>query len=106
MLPSRRLLVADGPKSSLPRALFRMTAAASSGPALRMKRHLVIFARAPQRGRVKSRLAEGIGGGAALQFYRRTLATVLRRGGGARGPARVVPPVPCHPPRSAARRAL
>lgn len=46
-----------------------------------MKRHLVIFAKAPQRGRVKSRLAEGIGAAAALQFYRRTLATLLRRVG-------------------------
>src|SRR5258708_34109212 len=97
MLPSRRLLVADGPKSSLPRALFRRTAAASSGPALRMKRHLVIFARAPQRGRVKSRLAEGIGGGAALQFYRRTLATVLRRRGRHRRCGGVAARPPYHP---------
>jgi len=44
-----------------------------------MKRTLVIFARAPQLGQVKRRLARGIGAGAALAFYRRVLATVLRR---------------------------
>lgn len=40
---------------------------------------LVVFARAPALGRVKSRLARGIGMTAALAFYRRSLATVLRR---------------------------
>ncbi|HTY67840.1 MAG TPA: TIGR04282 family arsenosugar biosynthesis glycosyltransferase [Alphaproteobacteria bacterium] len=44
-----------------------------------MTRTLIVFARAPQLGRVKQRLARGIGPGAALAFYRRTLATVLRR---------------------------
>ncbi len=39
-----------------------------------MTRHLVIFARAPQMGRVKRRLAEGIGVTAALHFHRTTLA--------------------------------
>ncbi|HEX9465950.1 MAG TPA: TIGR04282 family arsenosugar biosynthesis glycosyltransferase [Alphaproteobacteria bacterium] len=66
-----------------------------------MKRHLVIFARAPQRGRVKSRLAEGIGGGAALQFYRRTLATVLRRVGRDRRWRSVLAVTPDHAARSA-----
>jgi uncharacterized protein len=46
-----------------------------------MRRRLVIFAKAPALGRVKSRLARGIGAGAALAFYRRTLATLLRRVG-------------------------
>jgi uncharacterized protein len=46
-----------------------------------MKRRLVVFARAPQLGRVKQRLARGIGAAAALAFYRRTLAVVLRRVG-------------------------
>lgn len=46
-----------------------------------MKRLLVIFAKAPALGRVKSRLARGIGAGAALAFYRRTLSTLLRRVG-------------------------
>lgn len=41
--------------------------------------HLVIFAKAPRLGGVKSRLARGIGRLAALAFYRRTLATLLRR---------------------------
>ena len=44
-----------------------------------MKRSLVVFARAPRLGRVKSRLAKGIGAGAALAFYRHMLARVLRR---------------------------
>lgn len=44
-----------------------------------MRRHLVVFARAPVLGRVKTRLAKGIGAGAALAFYRRTLTLVLRR---------------------------
>lgn len=43
------------------------------------RRTLVVFAKAPVLGRVKSRLAAGIGAGAALAFYRRTLAGLLRR---------------------------
>lgn len=43
-----------------------------------MKRHLVIFARAPQLGRVKRRLAEAIGPLAAVRFYRRTLDRQIR----------------------------
>jgi rSAM/selenodomain-associated transferase 1 len=46
-----------------------------------MKRHLVIFAKAPERGRVKRRLAAGIGDAAALAFYRHALAALLRRVG-------------------------
>jgi len=46
-----------------------------------MTRTLVVFARAPQLGRVKSRLAKGIGTSAALAFYRRTLGDVTRRVG-------------------------
>ncbi|WP_431857172.1 TIGR04282 family arsenosugar biosynthesis glycosyltransferase [Azospirillum sp.] len=44
-------------------------------------RHLVIFAREPCLGRVKSRLARGIGALEALRFYRRTLEALLRRVG-------------------------
>lgn len=44
-----------------------------------MRRQLIVFARAPLRGQVKRRLARGIGAGAALAFYRRVLATVVRR---------------------------
>jgi rSAM/selenodomain-associated transferase 1 len=43
-----------------------------------MKRHLVIFARAPQFGRVKRRLAGGIGAVAAMRFYRQTLDRQIR----------------------------
>ncbi|SEP43424.1 hypothetical protein SAMN02990966_06190 [Rhodospirillales bacterium URHD0017] len=38
-----------------------------------MTRHLVIFARAPELGRVKRRLAREIGDAAATRFYRLTL---------------------------------
>ncbi len=41
--------------------------------------HLVVFAKAPRIGRVKSRLARHIGAVAAWAFYRRCLAGVLRR---------------------------
>ncbi|MDX9859652.1 MAG: TIGR04282 family arsenosugar biosynthesis glycosyltransferase [Rhodospirillales bacterium] len=44
-----------------------------------LPRHLVVFAKAPRLGRVKSRLAADIGAVAAWAFYRRTLAAVLRR---------------------------
>ena len=43
-----------------------------------MKRHLVIFARAPQFGRVKRRLATAIGPAAAMRFYRQTLDRQIR----------------------------
>lgn len=45
---------------------------------------LVVFAKAPVLGQVKTRLAAGIGDEAALAFYRQTLADVLLRldGGG------------------------
>ncbi len=43
--------------------------------------HLVVFAKAPRRGRVKRRLAAGIGEAAALAFYRQTLEALLRRVG-------------------------
>jgi uncharacterized protein len=40
--------------------------------------HLVVMARAPRLGAVKRRLARDIGALAALRFYRRTLAALLR----------------------------
>ena len=43
-----------------------------------MERHLVAFVRAPRLGTVKTRLAAGIGTGAAWSFYRRTTSRVLR----------------------------
>lgn len=43
-----------------------------------MRRHLVIFARAPQMGRVKRRLAAGIGARAAYDLYVSTLAQQIR----------------------------
>lgn len=42
------------------------------------RRHLVVFARRPRIGRVKSRLASDIGVVAAWGFYRRTLKAVAR----------------------------
>ena len=46
---------------------------------MRARRHVVVFLRAPQLGRVKSRLAAGIGALAALRFYRETSLALLRR---------------------------
>ena len=42
-------------------------------------KHVVIFARRPQLGQVKTRLARDIGPVETLRFYRSTLATVTRR---------------------------
>ncbi len=44
-----------------------------------MRRHLVIFARAPRLGAVKRRLARDIGALAAWRFYSTTLDRMLRR---------------------------
>jgi len=44
-----------------------------------MTRTLVIFAKAPMLGRVKSRLARGIGATAALAFYRAALRQLIGR---------------------------
>ncbi|WP_416896839.1 MAG: TIGR04282 family arsenosugar biosynthesis glycosyltransferase [Minwuia sp.] len=42
-----------------------------------MKRVLIVFAKAPRMGSVKTRLASGIGDAAALAFYRRSLARTV-----------------------------
>ncbi len=42
-------------------------------------RHVIVFAKKPQLGRVKTRLAAHIGEPQALEFYRRTLLTLLAR---------------------------
>jgi glycosyltransferase A (GT-A) superfamily protein (DUF2064 family) len=44
-----------------------------------LQRHVVVFARQPRLGTVKRRLARSIGDGAALAFYRATLAILVRR---------------------------
>ena len=44
-----------------------------------MKRTLIVFAKFAQIGRVKTRLAKGLGHAAALAFYRRTLAATLAK---------------------------
>lgn len=44
-----------------------------------MKRTLIVFAKFPQVGRVKTRLAKGLGHTAALAFYRRTLAATCAK---------------------------
>jgi rSAM/selenodomain-associated transferase 1 len=51
---------------------------------MRSRRHLVIFAKAPTLGRVKRRLAAGIGALAALRFQRDNTARLLRRVAGDR----------------------
>jgi rSAM/selenodomain-associated transferase 1 len=44
-----------------------------------LRRHLVVFARAPRLGRVKRRLARDLGMLAAWRFHRLTTAALLRR---------------------------
>ena len=61
-----------------------------------MKRTLVIFAKAPALGRVKSRLARGIGASAALAFYRAALRRLLRRVAGDRRWRTVLAVTPDH----------
>jgi len=46
---------------------------------VRLSRHLVIFAKTPKLGAVKTRLAADIGAVAATAFYRRTLADLMMR---------------------------
>ncbi len=46
---------------------------------MRPARHLVVMARLPRLGRVKTRLAADIGALAALRFYRNQTAVLLRR---------------------------
>lgn len=46
-----------------------------------MTRQLVIFAKYPASGRVKTRLARDVGTSRALQFYRSSLSSLLRRVG-------------------------
>ena len=44
-----------------------------------VRKTLIIFAKTPRRGLVKSRLARDIGGAAATRWYRLNLALTLRR---------------------------
>jgi rSAM/selenodomain-associated transferase 1 len=65
-------------------------------------RHVIVFAREPRFGAVKSRLAADIGEGAAFAFYKRTLAGVLRR---LAGDGRWTTWLAVTPPSAARRRA-
>lgn len=47
-----------------------------------MRRTLIVFARAPRMGSVKTRLARGIGQAAALRFYRAALSRTIALGRG------------------------
>ena len=53
-----------------------------------LSRHLVMFARLPVPGRVKTRLAAGLGAEAACRFYAACAERVLKEG----GPPPVPPP--------------
>ena len=46
---------------------------------MRSRRRLLVFARLPQEGRVKTRLAQSLGGDAALAVYKAMLVDVLAR---------------------------
>lgn len=54
------------------------------------RRTVIVFARAPRFGTVKSRLARDIGGLAALAFYRHSLARTLVQAGQVRGTRTVI----------------
>ncbi len=45
----------------------------------RRQRHVIVFARSPEYGRVKTRLARDVGALAAWRFYRNTTESLLRR---------------------------
>lgn len=47
----------------------------------RRPRHIIVFARTPEFGRVKTRLARDIGSLSAWRFYRNTLGRTLREAG-------------------------
>ncbi|MBT7583072.1 MAG: glycosyltransferase, partial [Kordiimonadaceae bacterium] len=49
-----------------------------------MQKHLIIFVKAPRIGRVKTRLAKGIGRIAAWRFYKKTVRDILKRVDGAK----------------------
>jgi hypothetical protein len=55
-----------------------------------VKRVLIVFAKAPRLGSVKTRLARGIGAAAALGFYRRSLDRTVRLGAALPGVSTVV----------------
>lgn len=44
-----------------------------------MKNHLVIFVKEPRLGKVKTRLAKGIGRVAAWRFYKKTVSALIKR---------------------------
>src|SRR4051812_23795768 len=74
-LPQRRVCAAAIAQSVLLVAVFRRGAAEPDRAAIRMiARHLVLFARAPQLGVGKRRLARDIGAVRALRFERLMLA--------------------------------
>lgn len=58
---------------------------------------VIIFAKVPRYGAVKTRLARDIGAGEALRFYRRTLAAAVRRMAGDARFETVLALTPDHP---------
>jgi len=75
-----RLAAPSDAKPRLPCPVLRRRAGAHHPPPLwAMTRHLVIFARVPQAGRTKRRLADEIGVTAAARFYRTILSRQIRR---------------------------
>src|SRR5207302_11289407 len=79
-LPARRLRPPDAAQPFLPDSLFHACAAAADRSAVPMiRRHLVLFVRAPLLGTGKRRLARDIGAVAALRFERAMLTLLVRR---------------------------
>jgi rSAM/selenodomain-associated transferase 1 len=63
-----------------------------------VRRHLVILARRPEHGRVKTRLAAAVGHDRALAVYMRLLSRTLRRLGGDPRWTTVIAATPARPP--------
>src|SRR5207245_7346429 len=79
-LPARRLWAASAAQPLLSVALLRRRGTAPDCAHIRlMRRHLVLFVRAPALGIGKRRLARDIGDVAAVRFERLMIALLLRR---------------------------
>src|SRR5437763_2513763 len=79
-LPARGIPAPGIAQSVVPVVVFRRGAAAANYSALRlMRRHLILFVRAPLLGTGKRRLARDIGDVAALRFERLMLARLQHR---------------------------
>lgn len=76
MLHTRRLHNRPHGKAARPR---RRADDARRGRVPSFRQHLVLFVKQPEAGRVKTRLARGIGPGRAVSFYRHSTTNIVAR---------------------------